>query len=73
MEAFHEEKTKKPPPPDRIFEVFLSNEQYQVIKSILPIGYSLKERKKKKKLSFSIANPIKKVHFEVTKIFQNQL
>lgn len=63
--AILEEKPKKNSHPDRAFEVSLSNEQYHVIRTILPLGYSLKERKKKKRLSFSISNPIKKVHFEV--------
>ena len=64
--AIREEKPKKTHP-DRTFEVSLSNEQYHVIRAILPLGYSLKERKKKKRLSFSISNPTKKVHFEVNK------
>ena len=49
---------------ERIFEASLTYEQYQVIKMRLPKGYSLKEKKKKKKMSFSITPGTKKVHFE---------
>lgn len=47
---------------NKIFEIFLTYEQYQFIKTNLPIGYSLREKKKKKKISFSMALPTKKIH-----------
>lgn len=47
---------------NRTFEISLTYEQYQVIKMNLPKGFSLKEKKKKKKMSFSTALPTKKPH-----------
>ena len=49
---------------EKTFEISLTYEQYHVIKMNLPKGYSLKEKKKKKKMSFSMTSSIKKAHFE---------
>ncbi|MCB9093311.1 MAG: hypothetical protein H6620_12210 [Halobacteriovoraceae bacterium] len=59
-----DKSTKKPVFAQKTFEIYLTYEQYQFLKSQLPKNYSLKERKKKKKTSFSAIVPSKKLHFE---------